>query len=89
MAFMWGFVIRFGMCRGYHKRFFVGRCRWWMIHRCRWAVMCRRYFVGWGRCNMCNGSDIFSVMKAENLFKASTTMFRWRISFKGCMMCNM
>ena len=37
---------------------------------------------------MCNGSDIFSVMKAENLFKASTTMFRWRISFKGCMMCD-
>ena len=50
--------------------------------------MCRGYFVGWGRCNMCNGSDIFSVMKAENLFKTSTAMFRWRIAFKGCMMCH-
>ena len=86
---MWGFVIWFRVVgRGNHKWFLIGRCWGWVVHRCRWAVggSDKWDFIGWSRCwYRCY---ISSIMKAKNVLKSSTSMFGWRITFEGCMVCH-
>ena len=70
------------MNRCHNKRCLVSR-----FGLCRWTIgSCNnRDFVSGGRC--WHRRYVFSIMKAKNFFQTST-MFRCRIAFERCMMCN-